>query len=71
MPGRRTYRGRQTDLGDTAGIGESTHLNKKLVSKNFAKLDVPMFKYRSNHERNCFIESLAEFHQEVCLLGLC
>ncbi len=44
MPDRRSYRGRRADLGDTAGTGESTHLNKKSVSKIYAKLDVPMFK---------------------------
>ncbi len=44
MPGRRTYRGRRTDPGDTAGTGKSTHLNKNLVSNNYVKLDTQMLK---------------------------
>jgi hypothetical protein len=44
MAGRRTYRGRWTNPEDTAGTGESTHLYQELVSKNYVKLDAPMYK---------------------------
>jgi hypothetical protein len=44
MPSRRTYRGRWTDPGDTARTGESTHLYQEFVSKNYVKLDAPMYK---------------------------